>query len=129
LRLPFLCASLTATVEYFTQPGWKIIQILRHESRIYIYIYIYIYIQQEFSFMIRKESRLLSLCVSMKLRVYYTWTSWPLKMGPIVCPETSVRTYRSTLSNIPEAHRFHVGTYCQVRTADCTGFLRLCKVV
>jgi hypothetical protein len=28
--------------------------------------------------------------------------SWPLKMGPICCPETSVENYHSTLRNIPE---------------------------
>jgi hypothetical protein len=30
------------------------------------------------------------------------WNSWPLKMGPIGCPETSVQNYHSTLCNIPE---------------------------
>jgi len=29
-------------------------------------------------------------------------TSQPLKIGPTVCPETSVRNYRSPLSKIPE---------------------------
>jgi hypothetical protein len=32
-------------------------------------------------------------------------TSWPLKMGPIRCPETSVKDYHSTLRNTPEEHR------------------------
>jgi hypothetical protein len=32
-------------------------------------------------------------------------TSWPLNMGPICCPETSVRNYHSTLRNIPEECR------------------------
>jgi hypothetical protein len=27
------------------------------------------------------------------------WTSWPLKVGPILCPETSVKDYHSTLRN------------------------------
>jgi len=27
---------------------------------------------------------------------------WPLKMGPIVCLETLVTSYQSTLGNIPE---------------------------
>jgi hypothetical protein len=26
-----------------------------------------------------------------------SWTSWPLKMGPIRCPETSTQNYHSTL--------------------------------
>jgi hypothetical protein len=35
------------------------------------------------------------------------WTSWPLKMGPIRCPETSVKGYHSTLRNTPEERRSH----------------------
>jgi hypothetical protein len=27
--------------------------------------------------------------------------SWPLKMGPIICPETSVRNYHYSLRNNP----------------------------
>jgi hypothetical protein len=30
---------------------------------------------------------------------------WPLKMGPIRCPETSVKYYQSPLCNIPEERR------------------------
>jgi hypothetical protein len=37
-----------------------------------------------------------------------SWISWPLKMGPIGCPETSVQKYNSTLRNIPEEHRSHL---------------------
>jgi hypothetical protein len=29
-------------------------------------------------------------------------TAWPLQMGPIVCPETSVNNYQSILHNVPE---------------------------
>ena len=36
-----------------------------------------------------------------------SWTSWPLKMGPIRRPETSVKDYHSTLRNIPEERRSH----------------------
>jgi hypothetical protein len=36
------------------------------------------------------------------------WTAWPLRMGPIRCPETSVQNYHSTLSNIPEERRSHL---------------------
>lgn len=32
-------------------------------------------------------------------------TSWPLKMGPIACPETSVCDYYCTLCKIPEERR------------------------
>jgi hypothetical protein len=34
-------------------------------------------------------------------------TFWPLKMGPISCPETSVQNYHPTLRNIPEERRSH----------------------
>ena len=34
-----------------------------------------------------------------------SWISLPLKMGPIGCPETSVRNYHYTLRNIPEECR------------------------
>jgi hypothetical protein len=38
-----------------------------------------------------------------------SWT-WPLKMGPISCPETSVKVYHSTLRNIPKERRSHQPT-------------------
>jgi hypothetical protein len=34
--------------------------------------------------------------------------SWPLKMGTICCPETSVRNYHHTLRNFPEERRSHL---------------------
>jgi hypothetical protein len=36
------------------------------------------------------------------------FSSWPLKMGPICCPETPVRSYDSTLRNIGEQRRSKV---------------------
>jgi hypothetical protein len=33
--------------------------------------------------------------------------SWPVKMGPIRCPETSVNNYHTTPRNIPEERRSH----------------------
>jgi hypothetical protein len=30
------------------------------------------------------------------------------KMGPIVCPQTAVQDYHSTLRNIPEQRRYHL---------------------
>jgi len=33
---------------------------------------------------------------------------WPLRMGPIRCPETSVGNYHSRLRNIPEERRSHL---------------------
>jgi len=32
-------------------------------------------------------------------------SAWPVKMGPIGCPETSVFDYKSTLCNIREERR------------------------
>jgi hypothetical protein len=34
-----------------------------------------------------------------------SWTTWPLKMGQIGCPETSITNYQSTLRNDPEERR------------------------
>jgi len=39
--------------------------------------------------------------------VNITLDSWPSKMEPIRCPETSVRNYHYTLRNLPEERRFH----------------------
>jgi hypothetical protein len=39
--------------------------------------------------------------------------SWPLKMGPTGCPETSVRNYHYTLRNITEEQRSHLLVICQ----------------
>jgi hypothetical protein len=44
-------------------------------------------------------------------RVKTSKTSWPLKMGPIGTPETSVKDYHSTLPNIPEQ--------CRSQFTDC----------
>jgi hypothetical protein len=33
--------------------------------------------------------------------------TWPVKMGPIRCPETSVNSYHTTPCNYPEENRFH----------------------
>jgi len=37
-----------------------------------------------------------------------SWLSWPLKMGPTGCSETSVMNYHYTLHNIPEQCRSHL---------------------
>jgi hypothetical protein len=39
---------------------------------------------------------------------FSSWTSWPLKMRPIYCPETSVHNYHSTLRNIAEQRTPHL---------------------
>ena len=33
---------------------------------------------------------------------------WPYKMGPVGCPETSLRNYQSTLRKIPKERRFQL---------------------
>jgi hypothetical protein len=40
-------------------------------------------------------------------RVWVGKDSWPVKMGPIHCPETSVNNYFTTPHNIPEERRSH----------------------
>jgi hypothetical protein len=49
-------------------------------------------------------------------------TSWPLKMGPIGCPETSVQNCHSTLRNIPKEGRPHLhrGGSLKSRNANST---------
>jgi hypothetical protein len=37
-----------------------------------------------------------------------SWVSWPLKRGPIDCPETSVQNCHSTLHNVSEDRRIPV---------------------
>jgi hypothetical protein len=37
-------------------------------------------------------------------------SSWTLKIGPIFCPETSVKGYHLTLRNMPEERRSHTCT-------------------
>ena len=39
----------------------------------------------------------------LEINIWYhsSWTSWPLKIAKIGCPETSVRNYHSTLRKIP----------------------------
>jgi hypothetical protein len=46
-------------------------------------------------------------------------TSWPLKMGPICCPETSVKGHHSTLRNIPEERRSQMISYITKTQCFC----------
>jgi len=39
---------------------------------------------------------------------YFILDSWLLKMGPISCPETSIRSYHYLLCNSPEERSFHL---------------------
>jgi hypothetical protein len=43
---------------------------------------------------------------AMLMRSVLMWDSWPLKVGPIRCPETSVNSYHTTPRNIPKNRRF-----------------------
>jgi hypothetical protein len=43
-----------------------------------------------------------------------SWTSWPFKMRPISCPETSVRHHPSTPRDIPEEHKSHCFFGCHL---------------
>ena len=63
-----------------------------------------------------QESRSLSSCTS-------SYTSWPLKMGLIGCPETSARSYHSARRNISEERRSCVqpcGRLKSVRVCLCS---------
>jgi len=44
--------------------------------------------------------------------------SWPLKMGPIGCPETSVRNYHSALRDVQEESRFMLNGLCCLSPRD-----------
>jgi len=37
-----------------------------------------------------------------------SWIAWPLKMGLIDCPETSVTNYQFAAHNIPEGWRYQI---------------------
>jgi hypothetical protein len=45
--------------------------------------------------------------------------SWPLNMGPILCPETSVNNYHTAPRNIPEERRYHVWMFHTLSFVFC----------
>jgi len=51
----------------------------------------------------KKLCRLMSVMLCSVSLIY-----WPLKKGPIGCPEGSVRNYHFMLLSIPEEHRPHM---------------------
>jgi hypothetical protein len=55
----------------------------------------------------RNPRRKLSSRAKKSKKKVSSWTSWPLKIGPIDCPETSVQNYHSTLRDIPKQRRSH----------------------
>ena len=44
--------------------------------------------------------------------------SWPLKMGPIGCPETSVRNYHYSLRNSPEERSSHLLSFGSLKSRN-----------
>jgi hypothetical protein len=48
-----------------------------------------------------------------------SWASWPLKMGQIGCPETSVKDYHSTLCIITEQSRSQLDHHVHKPVTDC----------
>jgi hypothetical protein len=55
-------------------------------------------------------------------------TAWPFKMGPSLCPETSVKDYLSTLHNTPEEYRFHQHRGRSLKSRTVTVF-QICLAV
>jgi hypothetical protein len=54
-----------------------------------------------------------------------SWTAWPLKMGPISCPEMSI-TYQSTLCNIPEKGRSYLHHCGSLKSCNRQSCFSLC---
>ena len=95
---------------------------------IYIYVYIYIYIYKK-KYLKSEYNSTLTTDIYLRHALFWVitrrivaipyrrfgtnyrshfWNSWLSKMGQIGFPETSVRNYRCTLSNIPEEQGFHL---------------------
>ena len=66
-------------------------------------------------------------------KLYISWPKFsrPMKMGPIGCPETSLRTCHNRLSNIPEERRsfreVYLIFYCNVYHRHC--FQQNCRLL
>jgi hypothetical protein len=52
----------------------------------------------------------------------FTWIVGPLKVGPIVCPETSVRNCHFVLRKIPKEGKFHLHSGGSFKWQTCTRF-------
>jgi hypothetical protein len=59
----------------------------------------------------RAHPPLYKLC-NVLLAFFVSWTSWPLKMGPVLRCETSVKDYHATLHYIPEHRSRHNSVEC-----------------
>jgi hypothetical protein len=58
-------------------------------------------------------------------RFSFLLESWPVKMGPIRCPETSVNNYHTTPCNYSEDHRFYFKQILAVKKQDVRVWTRL----
>jgi len=57
------------------------------------------------------------------LPIFKVQDSWPLKLGPIGCSETSVRNYHYSLRNNPEVHSYHVYSNIYPTRCNVTQFI------
>ena len=55
----------------------------------------------------------------------YSWTAWPLNMGPIRCSETSATNYQSSLRKIPEERRYQ-DFLVFITTDTCFKGMKIC---
>ena len=46
--------------------------------------------------------------ISKCQKVHYSWTVWPLQVGQICCPETSVSEYQPSLRNTQKIERLEL---------------------
>jgi len=65
----------------------------------------------------------LTLWFDLAWSQHSSWTAWSLKMAPIVCPETLVANYQSTLRKIPEEPSHNVVCVVQVKLCVLCLFL------
>jgi hypothetical protein len=63
--------------------------------------------------------------LSPRIKKYMkNWVSWLLKMGPIGCPETSVRNCHYMTSNTPEERRSHLLRGRSLKSRMFSGYQR-----
>ena len=64
---------------------------------------------------IKRKKKLIQTGTVLQRSTNSPWTSLPLKIGLISCPETSVPNYHSTLRKISEEHRYRGYTHWSPR--------------
>jgi hypothetical protein len=57
--------------------------------------------------------------------VISSWTSWPLKMGQIICPEMSITKYQFTLRKVPEERKSHEYSSLHMSVCRLSAYLQL----